>query len=179
MKRVAVAAAVAMLALPASAFAATFSARVVRSDALSLVLRRADGRTVTYASSRIAGLPSGLARAGGLGGPLAHIAGGPRSAGAVGALDPGVLVQVTQTGAGTITLALPRGVGARHRVTGVVSAVSGGSILLDVNGGVELRLRGAVGGVRACQQADVVYHQEQFTLVADRVAATGRVDCAA
>jgi hypothetical protein len=180
MKRVAVAAAVAMLALPASALGATFDARVVRSDALNLVLRRADGRTVTYASSRIAASSTDTARGGGANPPLAHIAGDPRSAASrAGALDPGVVVRVTPTSNGTIRLGLPPGIGATHQVTGVVGAASGGSLLLDLAHGLELRLRGAVGGLRACQQAQVVYHQEKFTLVADRATATGRSDCAA
>ncbi len=177
MKRVAVAAAVAMLALPASALAATFNARVVRSDPLHLVLRRVDGRTVTYTAAQIAARPEGMGSARP---PLAHMAGGPRSAAAaVAALDPGVLVRVHQASDGNVSLGLPSGVGTRHRVTGVVSAVSGGSILLDTAGGLTLRLRGAVGSVGPCQQANVLYHQDEFTLIADHVAPTGRRDCAA
>jgi hypothetical protein len=179
MKRVAVAAAVASLALPASAYAATFKARVLRSDALQLVVRRDDGRKVTYTAAQIAGLPSAATAAGGRRRPLAHMAGGPRSAGGgITALDPGLLVAITETGNGTVTVGLPAGIGARHRVAGVVSATAGGSILLDTSAGLELRLRGAVAGVRPCQRASVVYHQDALTLVADRVTVTGATDCA-
>jgi hypothetical protein len=179
MKRVAVAAAVASLALPASAYAATFKARVLRSDALHLVLRRDDGRKVTYTAAQIAALPAAATTAGGRHQLLAHVAGGPRSADAgITLLDPGLLVRVTETGAGTVTVGLPSGIGGRHRVTGVVSAVAGGSILLDTPAGLELRLRGAVAGVHACQRASVVYHQDRLALVADRVTVTGATDCA-
>ena len=179
MKRVAVAAAVATLALPASAVAATFNARVVRSDALNLVLRRLDGRTVTYSAAQIAQLPSGGGGGGRRRQPLAHIAGGPRSAGrGIATLDPGLIVRVIDPGSGSVTLRLPANAGGAHRVTGVVSAVSGATILLDTAGGPELRLRGAVAGVHPCQQANVVYHQDKLSLVADHVAPTGRIDCA-
>jgi hypothetical protein len=107
------------------------------------------------------------------------MAGGPRSAGGgITVLDPGLVVRVTETGAGSVTVGLPAGIGARHRVTGVVSATAGGSILLDTQAGLELRLRGAVAGVRPCQRASVVYHQDRLTLIADRVTVTGTTDCA-
>ena len=187
MKRVAVAAVLATLAVPASALAAgravTYNARVVRADALNLVLRRLDGRTVRFSAAQIAGLPGATADSGHPAAPLAHMAGGPRSAGSgVAQLAPGIVVRVTETvdgsGRAAVRLGVPPGVSASRRARGVVSAVSAGSVLLDTAGGVELRLRGAVGGLHPCQQASVVYHQEKLTLVADRVLAGGPADCA-
>jgi hypothetical protein len=60
----------------------------------------------------------------------------------------------------------------------VVSSAAGGSILLDTQAGLELRLRGALAGVHPCERASVVYHQDRLTLVADRVTVIGATDCA-
>ena len=57
---------------------------------------------------RIAALPSAATTGGGRRQLLAHMAGGPRSAGGgITVLDPGLVVRVTETGAGTVTGGLP------------------------------------------------------------------------
>jgi hypothetical protein len=186
-KRFTLVAAVVTLAVPSGALAAgrviRFNARVLRSDTLGVVLRRADGRTVRFAAAQITGVPSSATVSGDRHDPLAHTAAGPPGAGSpIAGLSPGVLVRVVETlGAGgrpTVRLRLPGGAGARQHAAGEVGAVSAGSFLLDAANGLELRLEGTVAGLRPCATASVVYHQEKLSLVADRVTVTGRSDCA-
>jgi hypothetical protein len=198
MKRLTVAPALLMLALPGGALAAartrSFNARVLRSSALQLVLRRLDGRTLRYSAGQITGVPGGATASGDRREPVAHMAGGaatarprtdgPRSAGsAIPPLNPGILVRVTETvgvaGRPAVKLGLPAGAAGPQHAAGVISAVSGASFLLDTAGGLELRLQGAVAGLRTCDTASVTYHQDTLTLVADSVRDTGRSSCAA
>jgi hypothetical protein len=170
-----------------SSYTVAFYGRVARSGRSGLVLRLADGRTVSFSSkqvrhrrpkpdqrhkrqARFALIRSALARV------TINIQG----------LQPGVIVLITETvdaqGNVTITIAFPPHsdpvVGGEQQPRGTVTDVGDGTFVLTTDGGSDLRLHMAAGklgdlGLQPCDTADVSYHQDAGMLVADSVNPTG------
>jgi hypothetical protein len=174
MRRLALVTLVSMLALPgaATARARVYSARVVRANAGSLLVRLADGRIVRYGAPRVATASSPRPL-------LAHVARASDPAGAADfdlrALEPGVNVLVSATSAG-VTIGLPGPGAPEQHARGVVSAVAPDGFVLQLPDHTRLRLHTSRRArLQPCQTASVSYHQDLSLLVVDRTHGDGSV----
>jgi hypothetical protein len=173
-----------------SAGTVAFYGRVARSSRSGLVLRLADGKTVSFSSkqvrhqrpkpsqrhkrhARVALMKTTLA------GLTINIQG----------LEPGVVVLITETvddhGNVTITIAFPPHsdpvAGGEQQASGTVTDVGDDTFVLSTDDGSDLRLHIAAAkladlGLQACDTAEVSYHQDAGMLIADHVNPTGSSD---
>ncbi len=170
----------------------SFYARVVRSSRRSVVLKLADGRSLSLSDKQLRGRSANGAH------HRRHSVHAQMAAGAITikiqGLEPGVTVLVTETfddqGNITITISLPRGsapgAGARQNASGVVTEVDQDAFTVQTDDGSQLRLHMAADqlsnlGLQVCDTVDVSYHQDAAILVADGVNDTGSStdgDCA-
>ena len=163
----------------------SFYARVVRSSTHGLVLRVADGRTLSFSSKQVRRSrvkPSQRHKR--------HAATDVQaSAGSVTiniqGLQPGVTVLITETvdahGNVTITIAFPPqppGPGGQQQASGVVTEVDVDAFMVQTGDGSSFRLHMAQDALanlnlQTCDTVDVSYHQDAGMLIADTVNATG------
>lgn len=174
-----------------------FLGRVVRSNRRGLVLRLADGNTVSFSSHQIRHKRLPVAKRHKH--QKAHAATDLQlTSGGVTinlqGLQPGVTVLVTETvdqsGNVTITITLPPsstpGVAGEQQASGVLSQVDTDAFNLGTTDGSDLRLHMAQTALSnlnlsPCDIVDVTYHQDAGMLIADTVQKTGTSstgDCA-
>jgi Domain of unknown function (DUF5666) len=173
----------------------SFYARVVRSSTKGLIVRKSDGKILTFSSKQIkrtvlskrhgrrGGRVHHLGRAGDL-----QISSGNVVVNILG-LQPGVLVQITETvgddGTVTITITLPASSG-QQSTSGVVTEVGTDAFTLQAADGSNLRLHMAQDALsnlnlQTCETVNVSFHQNAGILIADNVTSTGASssgDCA-
>lgn len=162
----------------------SFLAKVVHSTGKHVVLRLADGRTVTFSSKQLHHKR---------GAKVVHAirAAGDSSAGgnitvSIQGLTPGVTVMVTESvdsqGNVTITITLPPagtpGVGGQQQANGVITDVQTDTFVLTTSDGSSLNLHMAAAQIsnlnlQICDTASVTYHQDSNLLIADSVDDTG------
>jgi hypothetical protein len=173
-----------------------FFGRVVSSSRHGLVLRLADGNTVSFSSRQVTHkrLPASKRHK-----HLAHAATDlSLTSGGVTinlqGLQPGVTVLVTETidpaGNVTITITLPPastpGVTGAQQASGVLTEVDTDAFVVQTADGSDLRLHMAQHtlsnlNLSPCDTVDVTYHQDAGMLIADNVQSTGTSttgDCA-
>jgi hypothetical protein len=161
----------------------SFYARVVRASSHGLVVRTLSGRTLRFSAKQLNHRHG--ARAG-----LAHAqAGAPQVVINILGLQPGVMVQITEStdasGNLTITITLVSQTGPQD-AAGVVSEVDSDSFTVQTGDGSELRFHMAADALsnlnlQSCNTVDVTYHQDAGMLIADTVNVTGTStsgDCA-
>lgn len=162
---------------------ASFYARVVRASANGLVVRTLNGKTLTFSSKQLRHRHhAGLAR-------LAAQGGSPQVVVNILGLQPGVMVQVTETtdanGNLTITITLASQSGPQD-ATGLVSEVDNDAFMVQTGDGNSLRFHMAADALsnlnlQSCDTVAVTYHQDAGILIADSVNVTGSSssgDCA-
>jgi hypothetical protein len=168
----------------------SFYGRVTRSSRSGLVLRLADGRTVSFSAKQVrhqrpkpAQRHKRHARV-----ALMKLALATLTINIQG-LAPGVVVLITETvdehGNVTITIAFPPHsdpvVGGEQHASGTVDDVGEDTFLLTTDDGSDLRLHMAKAkladlGLQPCDTADISYHQDAGMLIADTVTPTGTSD---
>jgi hypothetical protein len=164
----------------------SFLGRVVRSSTKGLVLRLADGKTLSFSSKQVRHTrvkPSQRHKR------HARAAAAVRASAAnvtitISGLQVGVVVLITETvdahGNITITIAFPASssVGGGQQASGVISEVDVDAFTLVTTDGSELRLHMSQDALanlnlQPCDNADVTYHQDAGMLIADSVNDTG------
>jgi Domain of unknown function (DUF5666) len=173
----------------------SFYARVVRSSTKGLIVRKSDGKILTFSLKQIkhSGLSKHHGRRGSHGHHLRRAGDPPAFSGNVVVnilgLQPGVLVRITETvgadGTVTITISLPASPG-QENATGVVTEVDDDAFMLQTADGANLRLHMSQDALsslnlQTCDTVNVSYHQDAGILIADNVSDTGAStsgDCA-
>ena len=166
----------------------SFYAKVVKASAKGLVVRTADGKTLSFSARQIVGKRSAPTPSRhGQKHRKAHAADITITAGTVTinllGLQPGVTILITETvdPAGnvtiTITLPPPSQSGAQN-ASGVVNEVDSDAFQITTGDGSVLRLHMAEQdlsnlSLQSCNTVDVTYHQDAGMLIADTVKVTG------
>jgi Domain of unknown function (DUF5666) len=176
----------------------SFLGQVVRSSSHGLVLRLADGKTITFGAGQIRHKrpkPSQRHKHLHAAGDLGISAGGVTVN--IQGLQPGVTVLITETvdGSGNVTITIslpPAGTGTpagntgEQSASGVISQVNTDTFDLTTGDGSDLRLHMSASqlsnlNLNVCDTADVTYHQDAGLLIADTVNDNGQStsgDCA-
>ncbi len=153
----------------------SFYARVVRASSHGLVVRTLNGRTLTFSSKQLRQRHhAGVARLGAQGGT-------PQVVINILGLQPGVEVQITETtdanGNVTITITLVSQTG-QQSASGAVTEVDSDAFMVRTSDGSDMRFHMAADALSnlnlsSCNTVDVTYHQDAGMLIADTVNITG------
>ncbi len=155
----------------------SFYARVIRASAHGLVVRTKSGKTLTFSSKQ---LKSRRSAHGSLQRPATPGASGQVVVNILG-LQPGVMVQITETTDGngnlTITITLVSQTGPQN-ATGLVTEVNDDAFMVQLGDGSNLRFHMSADALsnlnlQNCNTVDVSYHQDAGMLIADSVNITG------
>jgi len=162
----------------------TFLGRVVRSSKKGLVVRLADGKTVSFTARQVRRSRSKAGRKG------VRAAADASVTINISGLAPGVTVLITETVDGrgniAISIAFPDSatLSAEQQASGTITEVDTDAFLLSTADGSVLRLHVAADtlnnlDLQVCDTAEVTYHQDAGMLIADTVTDAGTSDSAA